>query len=55
MEYIEGLNMFLVPINIPTLRFSPSKVFLQLLVLYVLVSLFLIQFFLFFIKLCRNV
>ena len=24
--------MFLVPINIPTFRFSPSKIFLQLLV-----------------------
>jgi len=50
MKYIERLNMFLVPINIPTLRFSPSKVFLQLLVLYVLVSLFLIQFLYFFYK-----
>jgi hypothetical protein len=27
-----GLNIFLVPINIPTFRFSPSKIFLQLLV-----------------------
>jgi len=27
-----GLNMFLVPINIPTFRFSPSKIFIQLLV-----------------------
>jgi len=26
------LNIFLVPINIPTFRFSPSKIFLQLLV-----------------------
>ena len=26
-----GLNMFLVPINIPTFRFSPFKIFLQLL------------------------
>jgi len=29
---ILGLNMFLVPINIPTFYFSPSKIFLQLLV-----------------------
>ena len=29
---LKGLNMFLVPINIPTFRFSPSKIFLQLLV-----------------------
>jgi len=28
-----GLNMFLLPINISTLRFSPSKIFHQLLVL----------------------
>ena len=27
-----GLNMFLLPINIPTFCFSPSKIFLQLLV-----------------------
>jgi len=27
-----GLNMFLVPINIATFRFSLSKIFLQLLV-----------------------
>jgi len=27
-----GLNMFLIPINISTFRFSPSKIFLQLLV-----------------------
>jgi len=29
---IIGLNMFLVPINIPTFYFRPSKIFLQLLV-----------------------
>jgi len=29
---IIGLNMFLLPINIPTFRFSLSKIFLQLLV-----------------------
>jgi len=28
----KGLNMFLVPIIIPTFHFSPSKIFLQLLV-----------------------
>ena len=27
-----GLNMFLVPINIPIFRYTPSKIFLQLLV-----------------------
>jgi len=27
-----GLNMFLVHISIPTFRFSPSKIFLQLMV-----------------------
>ena len=31
LAYYKGLNMFLVPINIPTFRFSPSKIFLQLL------------------------
>jgi len=31
-QYIIGLNMFLVPINISTFYFSPSKKFLQLLV-----------------------
>jgi len=31
--YFKGLNMFLGHINIPTFRFSPSKIFLQLLVL----------------------
>ena len=28
-----GLNMFLVPINMSIFRFSPSKIFLQLIVL----------------------
>jgi len=31
-DYLFGLNMFLVLINIPTFHFSPSKIFLQLLV-----------------------
>jgi len=31
--YFLGLNMFLVPINMSTFHFSPSKIFLQLLVL----------------------
>jgi len=30
--FIFGLNMFLVPINMSTFRFNPSKKFLQLLV-----------------------
>jgi len=30
--FILGLNMFLVPINMSTFRFGPSKNFLQLLV-----------------------
>ena len=28
----KGLNMFLIPVNIQTFRFNPSKVFFQLLV-----------------------
>jgi len=28
----QGLNMFFIPVNIQTFRFSPSKIFLQLLV-----------------------
>ena len=32
ISIILGLNMFLVPINIPTIHFSLSKIFLQLLV-----------------------
>ena len=32
MLYNFELNMFLVPINILTFHFSPSKIFLQLLV-----------------------
>ena len=32
LVYLSGLNMFLLPINIPTFRFSHSKIFLQLLV-----------------------
>jgi len=31
-KLIKGLNMFLVPVNILTFHFSPSKKFLQLLV-----------------------
>jgi len=31
-NFFLGSNMFLVPINIQTFRFSPSKIFLQLLV-----------------------
>jgi len=31
-SYYQGLNMFLVLISMSTFRFSPSKVFLQLLV-----------------------
>ncbi len=30
---LKGLNMFLVPMNMSTFRFNPSKIFLQLLVL----------------------
>jgi len=31
--YFLGLNMFFIPINIQTFRFSSSKIFLQLLIL----------------------
>jgi len=37
--------MFLVPINIPTFRFSPSKIFLQLLVPIKFQSLLLVPIF----------